>query len=91
MFNITAIEILAVSPLPGGADSLGIASLFFIKNGGERMNKKQRWYYHLRGQVYAYGPTSPMTKMELLEFLRNAWGNGRVPYGTQYWKAVPWW
>jgi len=38
------------------------------------------WDYHLRGQVYAYDPTSPMTRGELLEFLQNFWGKGkRVP------------
>jgi hypothetical protein len=53
------------------------------------MTKRYRWYYHLRGQVYAYGPTSPMTKGELWDFLRKCWGNGkRVPYGTQFWRAT---
>jgi len=47
-----------------------------------------RWYYHLRGQVYAYGPTQLMTEIELLDFLRRAWGNGkRIPYGTGYWRT----
>lgn len=50
--------------------------------------RESRWYYHLRGQVYAYGPTQEMTEDELKEFLRTAWGNGkRVPYGTQYWRT----
>jgi len=52
------------------------------------MIKKVRWYFHLRSQVYAYGPTQPMTKEELKDYLREYWGNGkRVPYGTQCWRA----
>jgi hypothetical protein len=51
---------------------------------------KYRWYFHLRGQVYAYGPVGPMTRSELLEYLRETWGNGkRVPYGTQIWRSYP--
>ncbi|MBS3906303.1 MAG: hypothetical protein KGZ49_04610 [Syntrophaceae bacterium] len=47
-----------------------------------------RWFFHLRGQVYAYGPVGPMTKTELLEYLREQWGNGqRIPYGTQVWRT----
>jgi len=52
------------------------------------MTRKFRWYFHLRGQVYAYGPVGPMTKGELLEYLREQWGNGkRIPYGTGYWRT----
>jgi hypothetical protein len=53
------------------------------------MTRKFRWYFHLRGQVYAYGPTYTMTKEELKEYLREYWGNSkRIPYGTQYWRAT---
>jgi len=55
--------------------------------GGANM-KRCKWYFHLRGQVYAYGPVGPMTKTELLEYLREQWGNGqRIPYGTQVWQT----
>jgi hypothetical protein len=50
---------------------------------------KHRWYFHLRGQVYVYGPTGPITKGELLEYLREQWGTGRrIPCGTQFWMAT---
>ena len=49
---------------------------------------KHKWYVHLRGQVYAYGPMHPMTRTDLHVYLREYWGNGkRVPYGTQIWRA----
>ncbi len=50
--------------------------------------KRTRWFFHLRGQVYAYGPVGPMTERELKDYLRTFWGNGkRIPYGTQYWRT----
>lgn len=50
--------------------------------------KKTRWYFHLRGQVYGYGPIGPMKKAEAKEYIREYFGNGRrLPCGTQIWKA----
>jgi len=49
--------------------------------------KLHRWYYHLRGQTYAYGPIGPMSLKAAKKSIRDGWGNGkRVPYGTQIWK-----
>jgi len=45
------------------------------------------WYFHLRGEVNIYGPVGPMTRKEMVDYLRSFWGNGRVPYGTQFWKV----
>ena len=52
-----------------------------------KIMKLHRWYYHLRGQVYAYGPIGPMTLEDAKKSIRDGWGGGkRVPYGTQIWK-----
>lgn len=54
------------------------------------MSKKQenRWFYMLPGEAYAYGPTSPMTKEDLKQYIRDEWSdNNRIPNGTQYWIA----
>jgi len=47
-----------------------------------------KWYFHLRGQSYAYGPIGPMTEKEVRTYIKITWGNGRnIPPGTQIWKA----
>jgi len=48
-----------------------------------------RWYYHLPGQVYAYGPTTQQfaTERDAREHIRRSWGFVRLPRGTEVWKA----
>jgi hypothetical protein len=50
-------------------------------------HRRSMWYFHLRGKVNIYGPVGPMTRKEMVDYLRSFWGNGRVPYGTQFWKV----
>uniref|UniRef100_A0A6M3M7H9 Uncharacterized protein n=1 Tax=viral metagenome TaxID=1070528 RepID=A0A6M3M7H9_9ZZZZ len=51
--------------------------------------KAWRWFYHLPGQVYAYGPTTEYlsSESEVRERVRRSWGFKRLPRGTEVWKS----
>ena len=49
------------------------------------------FYYHLPGQVYAYGPTRAENKREVRRMILRTWykykAKRRLPAGVQVWEA----
>ena len=52
--------------------------------------KKKRWFYHLPGQPYAYGPSEfdePVDEAEVRRMILRSWypGRKRLPNGVEVW------
>jgi len=54
-----------------------------------KKGRMSRWYYHLPGQVYAYGPTTGYysNERDARDLIRRSWGFKRLPRGTEVWRA----